>query len=47
MYVDVLQLLKTKLGKQYAVVFVDYLTKRPKFFVSQLIPLLLVEKIVS
>ena len=50
--VDVLQLPKTRSGKQYAVVFVDYLTKWPKVFATSnqsayTIAKLLVEKIVS
>ena len=50
--VDVLQLPKTRSGKQYAVVFVDYLTKWPEVFATSnqsayTIAKLLVEKIVS
>lgn len=50
--VDVLQLPKTRSGKQYVVVFVDYLTKWPEFFATSnqsayTIAKLLVEKIVS
>ena len=50
--VDVVQLQKTRSGKRYAVVFVDYLTKWPEVFATSnqsayTIAKLLVEKIMS
>ena len=50
--VDVVQLPKTRSGKQYAVVFVDYMTKWPEVFATSnqsayTIAKLLVEKIIS
>ena len=50
--VDVVQLPKTKNGNQYAVVFMDYLTKWPKVFAvkdqtAATIATLLVEQIIS
>ena len=52
MGVDVVQLPRTRSGKQYAVVFVDYMTKWPEVFATSnqsafTIAKLLVEKIVS